>query len=165
MEGESDIPRFGNPDSVKSRHALINEGNASVSLGGLQFLGAVVNDSTITDTGQMLFQNALLGHGTLALGTDAAARLFAGSSTGQTVDFTGVGIDLELHTPQNFLGKIAGFGSNDAIDLRVTAADSLSYSGGTLTVTEGASIVGDLKFAGSYSANNFALSSDTAGAR
>ncbi len=154
---------FANMGGAAIGTTLINEGNVSMDSGGLQFLAAVANDGTIIDSAAMLFQRQLAGTGTLTLAAGATARLFDGAAKTQIVDLTGSGAALQLDNPLKFLGTIAGFGGNAEIDLRATAADSLNYSSGTLTASDGASTIADLKFAGSYTTSNFALSSDGAG--
>jgi len=86
--------------------------------------------------------------------------LLAGAASGQTVDFLATTGALDLQTPLDFAGTIAGFAGSDTIDLLKTAATGLSYSGGTLTVLDQSATVATLRFSGSYTQSDFALTSD-----
>jgi hypothetical protein len=70
---------------------------------------------------------------------------------------------LDLADPSAFAGTLAGFGGADHIDLLETAANSLSYAGGVLTVEESGATIARLHVSGAYTTNSFSLGSDGAG--
>ena len=140
--------------------ATINAGNATVSSGKLEFIGRLTNTGTMTASGATLFvSRAVQGVGTLDIGSSGSLHLRAGADAGQTVQFLGAGA-LDLNAPGVFAGQIAGFGAGDMIDLIKHPATSTQFSGGVLTVLNGATTVAQLNFTGSYTNANFSLASD-----
>jgi len=101
------------------------------------------------------------GTGALRIGAASTLWLQAGSAAGQTVSFLSfAGETLDLSAPSAFLGHISGFAGTDKIDLVSSAATTLTYSGGTLTVLNGTTKVASLAFNGSYTLADFHLGSD-----
>lgn len=141
--------------------AVINSGSISASSGTLAFLGAATNNGTITaNGGVMSFAKALGGTGTVNIGAAGTLSLLAGSGSGQMLDFQATTGLLDLSHASTFKGVITGFGGSDKVDLIGTVANTLSYAGNVLTVSEGAKTLASLHLTGSYTTANFALSSD-----
>jgi hypothetical protein len=143
--------------------ATTNSGAVSVKQGTLEFSSTVANTGTMTATGSVLqLDQAASGVGALDIGSGGVVNILQGTDSGQTVKYLGTG-KLALETPGTFAGHISGFGGSDLIDLVSKAATSESFSGGVLTVLNGLTPVAHLHFNGSYTSNNFTLSSDAHG--
>lgn len=142
--------------TLSASTAYIDQGTVSATGGNLTFIGQVVNDGAMADTaGGTMTLGHVGGAGTLTLG-GSSTLLVAGVTSAETIDFVSKGL-LQLTAPSNMAGVLEGFASGDTIDLGTTAANTLNYTGGVLTVANGASTVAQLHFAGSYTAANFAL--------
>ncbi len=140
--------------------ATINAGNAVVGSGTLEFIGPLTNTGTMTASGATLFvSRAVQGIGKLDINGSGSLHLGAGADTGQTVQFLGAGM-LDLNAPGVFAGHIAGFGVGNMIDLINKPATATQFSGGVLTVLNGATPVAHLNFTGSYTNASFSLTSD-----
>ena len=144
---------------------FINAGNIAVSGGStLSFLGAVTNNGVLEiSAGAASIATTVSGNGALQLNAAGTLSLLAGAGTGQTVDFLAASGALDLKTPLSFDGTIAGFAGSDTIDLLKTAATTLTYSGGTLTVLDHATTVATIDFSGGYTQSDFSLTTDTHG--
>jgi hypothetical protein len=142
--------------------AFVNIGTTAVSGGStLSFLGATANNGAVVISGAAVsFAENITGNGALQLDGAATLTLLTGAGVGQTVDFLGGTGALDLGTPLWFHGTIAGFAATDTIDLLKTAATTLTYSGGTLTVLDNAQTVATLQFNGAYAQTDFALAGD-----
>jgi hypothetical protein len=79
--------------------SLYNAGTVSVSSGLLDFAGAVsgTGADTISGAATLEFDSTL--------------------GSGQTINFTGSGGQLDILNPQGFLGKIANFGATDTLEV------------------------------------------------
>jgi len=138
-----------------------NLGSVACTGGTLAFLGGLSNDGLITaETGLISITDTVAGQGTMAIGAGGTLSLLLGTDSTQQVDFTAATGLLELTQPLDFAGQIAGFAGGDQIDLHATHANGFTFSGGVLTVKEGANIVATLNVTGAYTAADFALSSD-----
>ena len=62
-----------------------------------------------------------------------------------------------------FTGTISGFAAGDTLDLTGRPATGVTYSGGVLTVQNGATVVATLNLAGSYTSADFSVGSDGQG--
>ncbi len=142
-------PYFGNsPDGSAIGGAVINEGLIQATSGTLTFLGSVS------------------GAGTLALGTGTTMNFSAGVGAGQTA-LLGAGTTLGVNAVDGFGATITDFAAADIIGLNGMAfsagsTESFDQSTDRLTVSNG-SVSTTLRFAGSYSAGNFALGSGNGG--
>ncbi len=144
--------------------ATVNAGMITAGNGTLQFLADLTNDGTITATGGIVQVGTMLaGNGTVDIGAGASASLLAGAASTQTVDFTSSTGELVIKAPLAFLAGIAGFGSNDVIQLTKTAETGYSFGNGALTITDGTSIVASLTFAGSYTQQDFSVTENAHG--
>lgn len=140
--------------------AFVNDGGVTVGSGGMSFLGGLTNAGVITEhSAQLAIAHAITGTGKIDL-LGGTVQLGAGADAHQTVDFLTGSALLKLVGAGSFAGTIADFGTGDKIDLLNTAATSLHFSGGVLSVDNGSVGVAHLHFSGSYTNSNFALSSD-----
>jgi hypothetical protein len=141
---------------------LINTGLVSASGGTMNFLGSVSNTGTMNVASGLLDFTQTVGGkaGLLDIGATGTLALQAGAASGQMVDFlAGTGL-LELTKPNSFLGNIEGFTSHDRIELVGTVETGFKFSGGVLSVTNGATTVARLHFDGSYSTASFTIAGD-----
>ncbi|MCX7384996.1 MAG: matrixin family metalloprotease [Alphaproteobacteria bacterium] len=125
-----------------------NDGTIAVPSGTLRISGPV------TGSGGYFINGATSG---------AATTLDLATSVGGDVAFNGAGGLLKIQTPSGFLGQIVGFGAGDTIDLVGLASTSVSLSGNTLNVLNGASVVDTLHLVGDYSGASVSRASDGAG--
>jgi hypothetical protein len=150
------------PGTAQLSTALTNSGQVTGTAGTFSLLGAVSNTGTISASGGMVVIGSdVSGTGALRLGAASTLWLQAGSAAGQTVSFlSSARSTLDLSKPSAFLGHISGFAGADTIDLISSAATTLTYSGGTLTVLDGTTKVASLVFNGSYVLGDFHLGPD-----
>jgi hypothetical protein len=97
----------------------------------------IVNNGTIIagPSTQLTLDAPLSGTGVIKIG--AAALAIGGPvAAGQTIAFTATNETLNLTTPAQFGGKIAGFATGDTILLAGTVTAE-TFAAGTLTLTEG----------------------------
>jgi hypothetical protein len=144
--------------------AMTNAGLITSGSGTLQFLSGLTNNGTVAESGgSLLLSGAVLGTGTVTVGASGAVSFLGGASVGQTVDLLSAGADVTLKSPALFLGTIAGFGGSDVITLTKTAETGYNFANGVLTITDGSSTVGSLAFAGSYTTQEFSVTTNTHG--
>ncbi len=149
------------PGQVKIAPSGTNTGTIESGGGTLTLLGALTNTGTISAlSGTLILAKQALGSGTLDVGAASTLWLKAGAAKTQAAHFLSTSGTLELSSPANFLGTIAGFAASDMIDLASTAANTLTYSNGTLTVSEGTTAVAHLHLTGTYTTTSFALTTD-----
>jgi hypothetical protein len=135
-----------------------------VNTGTLTFLGPLRNAGTlIAAQGLLTVETITPAGGELAVGATGTLALMAGAPVSQTINFAASGGLLDLADPSAFAGTLTGFGGADHIDLLETAANSLSYAGGVLTVEESGATIARLHVSGAYTTNSFSLGSDGAG--
>jgi hypothetical protein len=140
--------------------AFVNTKTVSVSSGTLAFLGGVTNNGTLaTGAGTLSFEKKISGTGTLGIGTGTLS-LLSGAVATQSVRFEQSAGLLDLAHPTDFSGLISDFGAQDKIDLLDTKATGFTFAGGTLTLEDGSKTVASLGFTGSYTQNDFAISTD-----
>jgi hypothetical protein len=137
--------------------------NGSTLSGDGAIAGAAIidNGSLLASAGTLAIASAVSGSGGAVIENGASLN-DAAAFTLSEVTFTGAG-ELGLAAPASFTGTVDGFGSGDQIDLGKLAATSLSFAGGTLTVHDGAAVVDQLHFAGSYTSADFGLAADSHG--
>ena len=147
--------------TVKIAPALKNTGLIEAQAGTLSLLGALTNSGTILAAdGTVIVAHQAQGSGTLDVGAASALWLKDGATAGQAAHFLASTGTLELSSPAAFLGSIAGFAGADVIDLAGTAANTASFANGTLTVSEGSSVVAQLRLSGTYTSTSFTLAGD-----
>jgi hypothetical protein len=130
------------------------------SIGGVP----VVDDGTIASAKEaplLTIETAVTGTGTItiAVGSTVVAD---GAVSGVGVDFAKYGT-LTLAAPASVTSTLSGFHTGDVVDLQGLVANTLSYAGGTLTLSKGSVAVDKLYFSGSHTLGDFALQSDTMG--
>jgi hypothetical protein len=124
--------------------------------------------TTIDANGGVLDFTAALtsgnGTGAINIGADGTAQFDASVDSSHTVTFAATTGTLKLTAPGSFAGTIAGFGSDDVIDLVSKQVTGLSYSGnstsGVLTVTGSSGTIATLAFSGNYTTASFTAVSD-----
>ena len=146
---------------MKIAPTVTNTGTIESGGGTLTLLGILTNSGTVSAAaGTLIVAQKALGAGTLDVGATSTLWLQAGAAATQAAHFLSTAGTLELSSPANFLGTIAGFGGSDVIDLASTAANTLTYANGILTVSEGSVAVAHLHIGGTYTTASFALGSD-----
>jgi probable HAF family extracellular repeat protein len=96
---------------------------------------------------------------------DAYAINDAGQIVGPDFLFSPTGNILKLDDAVQFTGTVSGFAAGDVIDLGDISSGpntTLTYTGGTLTVTDGTNTA-NIKLSGKYTQSQFAMSSDGSG--
>jgi len=120
----------------------------------------VTNNGTITAYGGTLsLTKAVSGTGTFLI-AETQALSFGAGVTGQTVVFDKSGATLDLADPSGFAATLADFATQDSIDLLKHVVTEDSFSAGTLTLTDGSTVVAALHFSGTYTAADFSIKSD-----
>jgi len=120
----------------------------------------VTNDGTITAYGGTLsLTKAVSGTGTFLI-KETQALSFGSSVAGGTVVFDTSGATLDLADPSGFAATLADFATQDSIDLLKHVVTKDSFSAGTLTLTDGSTVVAALHFSGTYTAADFSIKSD-----
>jgi hypothetical protein len=130
---------------------------------GLHGFGTLAG-APVIDDGALVAQN-----GALSLGSDlsgsgvaiiqSATLSVAGAISTANLNFQGPAA-LFAGRPAAITSEINGFGSGDVIDLQNLIATTFSFSGGTLTLDNGAMSVATLLFSGDLTAADFSLRAD-----
>jgi hypothetical protein len=127
---------------------------------------------TVNDYGGSVTFNAALtatsATTSLTMQNGAILQFYNSVSSSQTVTFRDASDILQLYDPTQFSGNVAGFVGGDAIDLmHQSAAASLSYSGGILSVLDsGNNVLESFKLGGgSYTTSSFSLVDDLQGGK
>jgi hypothetical protein len=104
------------------------------------------------------------GTGALRIGSAGTLEFDAAVDNSHTTTFTASTGTLALGAAGSFAATIAGFGSNDVIDLLGQTVTGLSYSGsstsGVLTVSGSGGTIASLAFSGNYTTASFNFVSD-----
>ena len=117
--------------------------NGSIALNGTDTLaGGVINNSAMSYAGGALaITGGLTGTGTLTVGNDLTLSLLGSvASTGTIAFATGVGV-LSIATPSAFTGTITNLSGHDLIDLAGLANATAVVNAGTVTVSNGGTVV------------------------
>lgn len=138
---------------------------------------AIVGDTfqndglVITRNHEKLLVNTAISNGTgiTEIGGSAVARFTAAIGVGQTLIFAdGTGV-LQLTSPSSFGGTLFNFHAGNTIDLAdITATTALWQAGagaqpGTLSISNGTTLLATLAIAGDYAAATFQVNPDNAG--
>jgi hypothetical protein len=119
----------------------------------------VVDDgSIVAQSGTLTLVDAVSGEGKLVVGADATLAAH-GALGGTFVQFGGPGT-LVLGDPTAVTAQMQEFAAGDVIDLQGLAANTFSFSGGTLTLDNGSTPLASLVFQGTYTSSNFMLDAD-----
>jgi hypothetical protein len=179
------IANFGGQDQIDlgdiafSANTTLGYSVNSGNTGGILTVSDGTDTANITMIGQytaVSFATASDGNGgTMITDPPATPVTIANGATfdipspsADAVTFAGTAGTLQLDRSQNFAGTIAGFGSQDQIDLgdiAFTANMTLGYTansgntGGTVSVSNGIGIA-NIALLGQYTAASFATASD-----
>ena len=155
---------------------------SGTSIGQMIVNGAVVNNGQIVAEGPgMIFRSAISGTGQItfnrtiplpgfdtAVDPASAGTLEVGAvGAGQTVAMVG-NDTLVLDAPAAFAGMITGFATNDKIVVdSATAVTGVGYAAGadgvgTLTLSNGATVLGTIRVAGDFTGTRFQVFAGTA---
>jgi hypothetical protein len=147
--------------SASATAGTIQVDRGAVLTGTGAISGAFIDDGTIKVAAGVLNLNGdVAGSGMLFIGPDARLTI-AGAVGGPGLGFlAGEDETLALGRPGSVLSTISGFGSGDTIDLLgIGKATSASFAAGVLHVASPSGPV-SLNLTGSYTTQNFVLSSD-----
>ncbi len=101
---------------------------------------AVVDNGKIQlSYGEMQFLSSLTGTGSVTLSNGATLDLLGSTTITNTITFGSGGGILDLGTPADYIGAIAGFASGDMVELNgfnFSAGISLTAAGDTVKITE-----------------------------
>jgi hypothetical protein len=159
--------------TISGSASVINNGTASaVTLtpqntitiaAGASLAAAITNTGTIDLTsGTLVFQQALSNSATFLLGGTATLDFVSTVASGGAMRFIQAGGTLEAQAGGSFGAQISGFAMGDRIDAAAVLyglAPTATYSGGTLTVTDGTH-TDSFALAGTYTPTGFQLASD-----
>jgi collagen type I/II/III/V/XI/XXIV/XXVII alpha len=116
--------------------------------------GAVSNTGTIAaQGGTLVVSGAVDGTGSLAVVAGATLELQQSVAATQTIGFAGGTLVLDDHAAAQ--GTLDNFAAGDRVVLKGVTADTGTFAGGVLTLTEGGTTVGTLSLDGSYGADDF----------
>jgi Hint domain len=153
---------------------ITDTGTILVSSGSLNFTAGLTNDGLISAVtgGTLVVANLVAtdaGLGRITLSGSSTVRFNDAVAVDQTVDFLDSSGHLALRQPSLFDATVEGFqataGQSDSIEVAGFLHPTKSYdgnaAGGTLALKLGTTVKAAIKFAGDYTADDFALS-DTA---
>jgi hypothetical protein len=119
--------------------------------------------TVVVSSGTLAFGQAVGGSGAFVLDGAATLDLVDGAGAGSTMQFLYPGGTLETQALGSFASTISGYASGDAIDAAavgyVKGTTTVGFSGGTLTVTDGAQSAA-FSLSGSYDVAGFQIGSD-----
>ena len=122
-------------------------------------VGSRQSGQTLNVGGALTIAGTASGGGTAVI--ENGATLTADGTLSLTaVQFASGAESLVLGSPTSVTSTLAGFGTGDTIDLVKLVANGESFANGTLTLLSGSKQVAQLTLAGSYTSNNFTLTSD-----
>jgi FG-GAP-like repeat len=139
-------------------------GNTAVVGGTTVIQAAVVNNGLIAAGGGLFdLAGAVSGNGRITIGTGAISEFGQTAAATQKVIFADSTGTLQLDQPSGFKSPISGFERGDVIDAIGVTANSATYSGGTLTLRNGATTVLQLAVSTPYAQPFFGVASDQHG--
>ncbi len=119
--------------------------------------------TVIVSAGTLAMEQSVGGAGAFVLDGVATLDLAGGAGSGGTMQFLHPGGTLETAALGTFASTISGFAPGDGIDAAgvgfVPGTTTVGFSGGTLTVTDGAQKAA-FSLTGSYEASGFQIGSD-----
>jgi autotransporter passenger strand-loop-strand repeat protein len=155
-----DIAASGSIVSLGSG-SVVNAGTIQVTGGSTTVDVALTNTGTVAASAGTLTLDQAVSGGTFLLGSATLdfASVVGGSAA---LQFLAGGGTLETQGTGTFGASISGFSAGDLIDAAAVAynvADTIAFTGGTLTVSDGSHSVA-FGLVGSYTSNQFQLISD-----
>ena len=158
---------------------VIPGGSTLVNTGTMNFYGSspvTSGGGTLTNNGTLalvnpanrpqvpVFNDAIVGTGTIALGTNARLQLSNSVSAGQTIvmnDGASGNEILQLDQVGSFGGRISGFSASDLISVTNIAYTNYTYANagnsGTLSLYSGSALQGTIALTGQYDQSSFGL--------
>ena len=163
--GETGGTVLANASATLATQALAAS-QLTIAAGG-SFIGAgtastVADAGTLTASGGLLTLSADSGKGTAVIASGATLDSTSALTISALNFGTGGNQTLELGTPAGNTSLISDWGQGDTIDVLNTTVTSFTYApaAGVLTLKDGTTTLGTLKFAGTYTKANFSLASD-----
>ena len=146
-------------------NAVVNGGTLQSEFGEELYVGSPINNSgAINAFGTIAIAGPMTGKGTAEIG--GGGELEFGAASAASVTFANTSGELILDDSRAYTGTISGFADNtQSIDLAdIDEATAVpTFSGTTLTVTDGFGDVAKLKLGGKHTLASFALSNDGGG--
>ena len=143
---------------------LHNSGTLAATTGMLSVAGALDNQGVVfANGGGVVLGGAVTGSGTMKLAAASQITVLGSVDVAESVIFLSPGALLTVGTPAQMGGLISGLAVGDTIDLQGLLADSAVFSGDSLTLLNGGTTVGSLRFIGSYPSNGINVTPDDLG--
>ena len=121
------------------------------------------NTGLIASTGNLSVNGAITGTGEIDIdstsGGAASAAFNDDVAAGQTIKMIGAASNLQQNTGSTIEATITGFGIGDTLQVS-TALTSATYTGGTLSLFNGSTLVETLNIGAGYSAAHFTVAFD-----
>ena len=147
--------------SVNVRAGLYLYGNSEIIGSGTISAATIGNAGLLAASGgTLVIGGSVTGTGTAHILSGATMQFLSNVAATQTVAFESGASTLDLAEAAGFAAHIAGFAAGDTVDLLGSAATTLSYAGGALTVDNGTTKIAKLAIRGKYATANFKLTSD-----
>jgi hypothetical protein len=150
-----------------------NVGAVSIAGGTLTLRGAVFNDTVVAvNSGRLVVAGALAADsgyiGTTTIGANTVAEFTGSVAATQAVVFVATPGILQIDSLGSFNGSVGGFQAGDTIYVANTTVTLATYQAtgsgvGTLTLYNGATQVGAINLAGTYTGDHFAIRADASG--
>jgi autotransporter passenger strand-loop-strand repeat protein len=143
--------------------SVVNAGTIQVTGGSTSVDVALTNTGTVAASGGTLtLDQAVSGNGTFLLDGLTTVNFASVVGGSQGIQFLASGGTLETQATGTFGATISGFSGGDTLDaaaIGYSVSDTVAFSGGTLTVSNGSQSVA-FGLTGSYNTNQFNLISD-----
>ncbi len=159
---------IGTLASAAAGAITLDTGIVVTGTGSLNAPGRIVDNGALGANGGTLIVGSVAGTGMLSIGTESTLVLDGTELC--PISFTGGGGTLFLEgTAEVPAGTIAGFGAGDSIVVGSSLVSGLVWSPGagnvgTLTMTYGGQVAGQLVLSGDYSGDTFSVQPTDAGA-
>ena len=147
--------------SVNARAGCYLYGGSEVTGTGTITASTIGNAGLFSASGgTLVVGGSITGTGTSQIQSGATLQFLGSVVSSQTIKFEQGANTLDLNNAGAVAAHIADFGAGDAIDLLGSAATTLSYARGVLTIDNGTTKVAKLAVKGHYTTANFKLASD-----
>ena len=149
-----------NAGNLDARAGFYMYGGSEVTGNGTLSAATIGNAGLIVASGSLVLNSSITGTGTMHISSGATLQLVGSAVGTQKITFESGANTLSLSDAAGVAAHIMDFGAGDVIDLLGSAATTLSYASGALTVDDGTTKVAKLEIKGKYTAANFKLTSD-----
>jgi len=147
--------------TVSVREDLTLYKGSQISGSGTISAASIANAGLLNASGGTLaLIGSITGTGSSHIQSGATLQFMAAAAATQTIMFETGANTLTLGDAAGVAAHILDFAAGDAIDLLGSAATSLSYAGGVLTIDDGTKQIAKLAIRGTYTTANFKLASD-----